>query len=407
MLFAVVGAIWTISILCMTFVGLYFYTLHNSQGVSLNYVWDKYRLLMLYILGLAVFYLGTARLVSTLSALLMSRLNQGAVPLWYSDRWLTLAAICAVVAFMIGLLNRGERIEDLHLEADLDNQLILPEIRALPAPVIRPEDATTYLHSVTKPLAPINVLDNEPVVWDGFWTTFRHNAMPTFLTLLGICVLTITSWLVFNKSDFLPGINPARPIITLAESSQPIIPEIDQALLDIVVDANLVNTDFVIAAKPTENSPLPLARSSIAAIGAGGDMLESAIVSAAPIVVEPTASESLSGLTAVYTSAIPITLVTELSVEATAEAVETVSVKTVPVAKPVNRIPIAVVQGSFSVNARFSPSTESAIIKVLPSGTTVPIREWSPNREWLLVTLDDGRSAWVAARVVEIATIIS
>ena len=400
MVFAVVGAIWTISILCITFLSLHLYTLHREGGLKLTYAWDKYRLAMLYVLGIATFYFGTARLVSSLSNLILIQLSQRPVPLWYPERWFTLSAMCAVVAFMIGLLNRGEREEEMYLEANLDDQFILPEIRALPAPVIRPEDSTTFLKSVSQPLAPVNILDNEPVEWDSWWTTLQNNAVPAFLTTLGICVVTVIGWLVFSQSGILERIDPSNPTITLADSSQTVTPEITQEQLN-----GVVNADRAILAQPTNDPLSNVARSAVSAPDLSIDVVEPAIVE--PAIAEPTEAESVIVPTAVYTTAIPIELVTTSDVES---AIQPAVLQPEPqpavatLDTPTDNRPVAIVQGSFSVNARFSPSTESDIIKVLPSGTRMPIREWSPNREWLLVLLDDGRSAWVASWVVEVTS---
>lgn len=412
MLFATFGAVWTICILCITFVSIYLYNLHRqsieqqySEQPHLDestYAWDVRRLWMLYALGISVCYLGTARLASTLSILLLRKLNQSPVPLLFPEQWLNLSAIFAVIAMMIGLFNRGEHLEPGFPAIDQNENSLLTDIRSQPRPLILPEDSTTYLEPVKLPVA-VNALDNQPVPEDDAWRILRGGLVPSLIAAMGVMVLGAIAWLTFIAATeiFVSAEAPAAAPQTNAPAIEASVSNGLVAASD-VVDA--------IALQPSERAELTLGRSMLTATSATKDAVAA---DNAPSITDITAvgNDQTSSLqqaeTVVYTSTIPISLVTTVDPPTEAPAAaelnspDSVTVVSAP-ATSAPQQPNILVPNSYRVNARLSPAVDSAVVYELPSGTTAQIEQMLPDGQWALVYLPDGRKAWVATWVVDV-----
>lgn len=412
MLFATFGAVWTICILCITFVSIYLYNLHRqsieqqySEQPHLDestYAWDVRRLWMLYALGISVCYLGTARLASTLSILLLRKLNQSPVPLLFPEQWLNLSAIFAVIAMMIGLFNRGEHLEPGFPAIDQNENSLLTDIRSQPRPLILPEDSTTYLEPVKLPVA-VNALDNQPVPEDDAWRILRGGLVPSLIAAMGVMVLGAIAWLTFIAATeiFVSAEAPAAAPQTNAPAIEASVSNGLVAASD-VVDA--------IALQPSERAELTLGRSMLTATSATKDAVAA---DNAPLITDITAvgndqtSSPQQAETVVYTSTIPISLVTTVDPPTEAPAAaelnspDSVTVVSAP-ATSAPQQPNILVPNSYRVNARLSPAVDSAVVYELPSGTTAQIEQMLPDGQWALVYLPDGRKAWVATWVVDV-----
>lgn len=390
MLFATFGAVWTICILCIVFVAIYLYGSHQDSDEKSAYMWDTPRLWMLFALGVSTCYLGTARMASTLSTLLMRKLNQHPIPLLLPEQWLNLSAIFAVVALMIGLLNRNERVDPEFSAIGQDENSLLTDIRTLPRPVILPEDSTTYLESVELP-APVNALSEDHWPQTSAWQTLRGGLVPSFVATVGVMVLGIIGWLAF-----ISAVEPSTSAAALRLGN----PESEVSAVDAIV------------AQPADTTRTNLARSAFAASLPSAPSLDS---SQAANVDQTLAPDSLVDATTVYTSAIPIALVAVADEPSGTESGNTESGSRGAIASPTatsapTATPITIsspqpsirVPNNYEVNARLSPDVNAAIVYVLPSGATAQIRELLPNGQWALVVLPDGRQAWVATWVVDV-----
>lgn len=394
MLYVAIGSLWVVSIICMLFLAAYIYQLTRRQLDAGNnsYFWTVLRILIVFCLGLSIFYFGVASRVESLPRLVAYGLEIRQIPLWPAQAWVSLSLAFGICAILFALTDT--------IKNDLNpRQGFRLQWRSFSVPLF--SFMLPYGLKFSQARANTPDLDNGPSRYfsqrDQFWAL--ANVMVGLFTG---CFLFVGLQTV-SQVNFVQALGIQRDLsasMAFSERVRPTPTPVGESFDGVLGGNNNSDngdgSDNAVAAVGLAQAPLEVATPSVEQTSPQIDDVSSGTTevnsnppssgeSSDPQTNTTAASESVNGAAAVVTD---VGTADSATAGTSAESAQTEA--------------IVVISEPLGVNARSGPGTTFGVITILQNGTRHVLLERSNDGQWLNVQLPDTGNGWVASWVVDV-----
>lgn len=399
MLYVAIGSLWVVSIICMLFLAAYIYQLTRRQLDNSNnsYFWTVLRTVIVFCLGLSIFYFGVANRVESLPKLVAYRLQVRQIPLWSAEAWVSLSlafSLCGMLFALTDTLRHKSR----------SPSAVRLKVRDFKVPLLpfRLPYGVSLAHKQSEPLEAENSSKRYFSQADQFWALANvlvglFTGCFLFVGLQAVSQINFVQALGIN-GEFSPRTafnQRLRPTPTSNISSNPI--SILQERTS--NDENAANSGNAAEADGVAQAPLEVATRSVQQDGQ--PVIQEAAEQLAATTRQPSSAPS-SNLQSETTPA----SAADAGTEDNAQPETAVADIPQPPNDGLNAAPpetVVFINEPLGVNARTGPGVTFGVITILQNGTQHTLLQRSSDGQWLNIVLPGATDGWVASWVVDVS----